>query len=128
MVREFDRLQVTPPQDALDFIKTSPLANEAGRVAIDPATLRHNAAGTAKARTEAAVRPQAPVVVRDLLLSLDATKLSAMYDGYGKMVVAEFAYGGKVTPGFLPYLYWNWMLKGREFDIEQRERSLAKAA
>ena len=165
VVRDFDMLHVTPPQSAPDFIKTSPLANEAGWVSVDPATLQHtrfpnvfglgDAAGTTNAKTAAAVRLQAPVVVRNLLSRLDGTMLSAVYDGYGscplttgygKVVLAEFGYGGKVTPSFpldprvprfsawllkqnfLPYMYWNWMLKGSEFDIKHCERSFSKAA
>ncbi|TLU71088.1 NAD(P)/FAD-dependent oxidoreductase [Lichenicoccus roseus] len=165
IVRDFDMLHVTPPQSAPDFVKKSPLANEAGWLAVDPATLQHtrfpnvfglgDAAGTTNAKTAAAVRLQAPVVVRNLLSRIEGAKLSAVYDGYGscplttgygKVVLAEFGYGGKVTPSFpldprvprlsawllkqnfLPYMYWNWMLKGSEFDIKHRERSFAKAA
>ncbi len=165
VVRAFDMLHVTPPQSAPDFIKRSPLANEAGWVEVDPATLQHtrfpnvfglgDAAATTNAKTAAAVRLQAPVVVRNLLSQVDGTRLSAVYDGYGscplttgygKVVLAEFGYGGKITPSFpldprvprfsawllkqnfLPYMYWNWMLKGSEFDIKHRERSFAAAA
>lgn len=165
MVRDFDMLHVTPPQSAPDFIRNSPLANEAGWVSVDPATLQHtrfpnvfglgDAAGTTNAKTAAAVRLQAPVVVRNLLAGIDRTKLAATYDGYGscplttaygKVVLAEFGYGGKIMPSFpidprvprfsawllkqnfLPYMYWNWMLKGSEFDVRHRERSFEKAA
>ena len=165
LVRGFDMLHVTPPQSAPDVIKKSPLANEAGWVAVDPATLQHarfpnvfglgDAAGTTNAKTAAAVRLQAPVVVRNLLARIDGAPLSAIYDGYGscplttaygKVVLAEFAYGGKVTPSFpldprvprrsawllkekfLPYMYWNWMLRGSEFDIKHRERQFAETA
>ena len=52
---------------------------------------------------------------------------------YGKVIMAEFTYGGKVTPTFpldprkerwvnwwikvtgLPLFYWHYMLKGREW-------------
>ena len=165
VVRAFDMLHVTPPQSAPDFIKKSPLASAAGWVEVDPATLRHtryanvfslgDAAGTANAKTAAAVRLQAPVVVRNLLATIDHAQATAAYDGYGscplttaygKVVLAEFCYGGKVTPSFpidprvprtsawllktkfLPYMYWNWMLKGSEFDIKHKERQLAQAA
>ena len=164
-VRSFDMLHVTPPQSAPDFVKRSPLANAAGWVDIDPSTLLHtryanvfslgDAGSTSNAKTAAAVRLQAPVVVRNLLASLDDAALSATYDGYGscplttaygRVVLAEFAYGGRVTPSFpleptvprlsawllktkfLPTLYWNWMLKGSEIDIPHKERVLAKAA
>ncbi len=161
----FDMLHVVPPQSAPDIVKRSPLANAAGWVEVDPATLRHvrhanvfglgDAAGTTNAKTAAAVRLQAPVVVRNLVAALDGKPLPATYDGYGscplttaygEVVMAEFAYGGKVTPSFpldprvprssmwhlktrfLPYLYWKMMLRGSEFDIKHRERSFAKAA
>lgn len=162
--KHFEMLHVTPPQSAPGFVKRSPLANAAGWVDVDPATLRHtrydnvfalgDAAGTSNAKTAAAVRLQAPVVVRNLLASLDGAPLAAAYDGYGscplttaygKVVLAEFAYGGKVTPSFpldprkprrsawlmktkfLPFLYWNMMLRGTELDVEHRERHFAEA-
>jgi sulfide:quinone oxidoreductase len=161
----FDMLHVVPPQSAPDFVKRSPLANTAGWIEVDPATLQHvrhlnifglgDAAGTTNAKTAAAVRLQAPVVVKNLIAALDGQPLPAAYDGYGscplttaygKVVMAEFTYGGKVTPSFpldprvprtsmwhfktrfLPYLYWKMMLRGSEFDIAHRERSFAEAA
>ena len=165
VVRSFDMLHVTPPQSAPDVIKTSPLADAAGWVAVDPSSLRHtqfanvcalgDAAGTSNAKTAAAVRLQAPVVVSNLLAALDGKQPVARYDGYGscplttaygEVVMAEFTYGGTVTPSFpldprvprssmwhlktrfLPYLYWNMMLRGSEFDIKHRERQFAEAA
>lgn len=162
IVRPFDMLHVTPPQSAPDFIKASPLANEGGWVAVDPATLRHttfanvfglgDAAGTTNAKTAAAVRLQVPVVVDGVLAAMDGRVSTARYDGYGscplttaygKVVLAEFIYGGKVTPSFpldprvprssawllktklLPFMYWRLMLRGNTFDIKHRERPLA---
>ena len=162
--KRFDLMHVTPPQSAPDFIRRSPLAGAAGWVEVDSATLRHaryanvfslgDAARTTNAKTTAAVRLQAPVVVRNLLASVDGRSLDAAYDGYGscplttaygKVVLAEFAYGGKVTPSFpidprkprrsawllktkfLPFLYWRMMLRGSEFDLLHRERSFPKA-
>ena len=165
LVRSFDMMHVTPPQGPPEFIRTSPLANAAGWIEVDPATLRHtrfanvfslgDAAGTSNAKTAAAVRLQAPVVVRNLLATADGYPLYARYDGYGscplttaygKVMLAEFSYGGTVTPSFpldprvprtsawllktkaLPFLYWNMMLRGNEFDIRHRVRSLSAAA
>lgn len=165
VAKPFDMIHVTPPQSAPDFIKTSKLANAAGWVEVDPSSLRHvrfddvfalgDVAGTTNAKTAAAVRLQAPVVVRNLLAALDGREPEASYDGYGscplttaygKVVLAEFAYGGKVTPSFsidprkprranwllktqgLPVLYWSLMLRGNEFDIPHRERSFQVAA
>lgn len=162
--KRFELMHATPPQSAPEFIKRSPLANAAGWVDVDPATLRHarygnvfslgDAAGTTNAKTAAAVRLQAPVVVRNLLATIDGKPLDASYDGYGscplttaygKVVLAEFTYGGKVTPSFpldprkprrsawllktrfLPFMYWQMMLRGNEFDVKHRERKFAEA-
>jgi sulfide:quinone oxidoreductase len=155
VTRDFDMLHVVPPQKAPDFIRVSPLADAAGWVDVDPGTLRHkkyanvfalgDAANTANAKTAAATRKQAPVVAHNLLTTRGAATGEARYDGYGscpltvergKIVLAEFTYGGKLAPSFpqwlidgtrpsslawylkeriLPPLYWQAMLKGREW-------------
>jgi sulfide:quinone oxidoreductase len=155
VTREFDMLHVVPQQVAPDFIRVSPLADAAGWIDIDPATLRHktyanihalgDAGNSSNAKTAAAARKQAPVVAHNVLAALGKIKGSAQYDGYGscpltvergKIVLAEFTYGGKVAPSFpswlidgtkpsrlawllkeriLPPLYWKAMLKGREW-------------
>lgn len=155
IIKEFDMIHVVPPQVAPDFVRNSALAGSAGWVDVDPATLRHaryenvfalgDVAGTSNAKTAAATRKQAPVVAHNLLAALGKARGSAMYDGYGscpltvergKIVLAEFTYGGKLAPSFpawlidgtrpsrlawllkksiLPPLYWGGMLKGREW-------------
>ncbi|WP_411392626.1 TIGR01244 family sulfur transferase [Pseudomonas sp. MPB23] len=152
---EFDLLHVVPPQIAPDFIRVSPLADAAGWIDVDPATLRHktwanihalgDAANSSNAKTAAAARKQAPVVAHNVLAAMGKANGCAQYDGYGscpltvergKIVLAEFTYGGKVAPSFpswlidgtrpsrlawllkeriLPPLYWKGMLKGREW-------------
>ena len=153
--RAFDMIHVVPPQKAPDFVRASPLADAAGWIDVDPATLRHqrfadifalgDVTNTTNAKTAAAARKQAPVVAHNLLASLGRAHGNAAYDGYGscpltvergKIVLAEFLYGGKVAPTFpawlidgkrpsrlawllkervLPPLYWKAMLKGREW-------------
>lgn len=153
--RTFDMLHVVPPQTAPDFIKASPLADAAGWVDVDHHTLRHksfkniyslgDACCTPNAKTVAAVRKQAPIVAHNVLADLGRRSGTAYYDGYGacpltvergKIVLAEFAYGGKLAPSFpksvidgtrpsraawtlkahiLPKVYWDLMLKGREW-------------
>ncbi|GAB3440252.1 bifunctional protein tyrosine phosphatase family protein/NAD(P)/FAD-dependent oxidoreductase [Massilia solisilvae] len=156
LVKEpFDMLHVVPPQKAPDFIRVSPLADAAGWVDIDQATMRHktyaniyalgDAGSSPNAKTAAAARTQAPVVAHNVLAALGQAKGEARYNGYGscpltvergKIVLAEFTYGGKVAPSFprwlidgtrpsrlawllkeriLPPLYWEGMLKGREW-------------
>lgn len=148
---KFDMLHMTPPQSPPAAVKMSALANPAGFVDVDQNTLRHvkfpnvfalgDAGSTPNTKTAAAVRKQAPVVVRNLLTLLRGGELEKGYDGYGscplttaygKVLMAEFIYGGKVTPTFpldprrerwvnwwikataLPIFYWNYMLKGYE--------------
>ena len=158
VVRDFDMIHVVPPQKSPDFLRVSPLADAAGWVDVDPATLRHktfenvfglgDVTNTPNAKTAAAARKQAPVVAHNLLTALGSDKGQAAYDGYGscpltvergKIVLAEFTYGGKLAPSFpawlidgtqpsalawylkeriLPPLYWEAMLKGREWLAE----------
>jgi sulfide:quinone oxidoreductase len=96
---------------------------------------------TPNSKTGAAVRKQAPVLVKNLLAAMKSQELVKSYDGYAscplitgvnKCVMAEFNYELKRTPTFpvldmtkerydmymvkkhgLPILYWNFMIKGR---------------
>lgn len=153
--REFDMMHVCPPQTALDFMKRSPLANEAGWTDVSGETLQHTRYGNVfglgdgcsapNAKTAAAVRKQAPVVAHNVLQVLDGKAPNAVYNGYGscpltvergKIVLAEFSYGGALDPTFpswvldgrkptraawflkekmLPGMYFDQMLKGDEF-------------
>ncbi|MEG1040698.1 MAG: FAD/NAD(P)-binding oxidoreductase [Pseudomonas sp.] len=155
LTQSFDMLHVVPPQVPADFIRNSPLADAAGWIDVDPATLRHrqfanihalgDGINTTNAKTAAAARKQAPVVANNVLVALGRLPKPAHYDGYGscpltvergKIVLAEFSYGGKLAPSFprwlldgrrptrlawllkaqiLPPLYWRCMLKGREW-------------
>ncbi len=164
VTKEFDMIHVTPPQSAPDFIKSSPLANEGGWVDVHNGTLQHNkfsnvfglgdVASTPNAKTAAAVRKQVPVVVDNILKLIDNAALVEGYDGYGScplttslntVMVAEFSYGGKVTPSFpwldprtnsrlwwfgktfgFPWLYWKIMIKGIRFDIPHKASYVEK--
>lgn len=154
----FDMLHVCPPQCAPDFIRNSPLADAAGWVDVDPGTLQHqrheniwglgDATNTPNAKTAAAVRKQAPVVAANIVADIKGQAQPCRYDGYGscpltvergKIVLAEFAYGGKLMPtlptwmldgtrptrmawhmkkSLLPALYWHGMLKGHELLVK----------
>lgn len=155
--KTFDMIHVCPPQCAPDFVAQSDLADANGWVDIDQTTLQHkrftnvwslgDVQNAPNAKTAAAARMQAPIVANNLLHELGRENWVAHYNGYGscpltvergKIVLAEFGYGGKLLPSFpswvldgrkptrlawwlkeiiLPPIYWKAMLKGREWMV-----------
>ena len=150
--KPFDLLHVVPPQSAPDVVKASPLAGDAGWLSVDKNSLRHtrysnvwglgDCTDTPNAKTMAAARRQFPVVVTGALAALAGRGAVSSYDGYGacplttehgKVMLAEFRYGGEVVSSFpldprvprrlnwamkrhfFPWLYWNVMLQGRNW-------------
>lgn len=154
----FDMIHVVPPQVAPDFVRNSPLAAASGFIEVNEATLQHvrypnvfalgDACSASNAKTMAAARKQAPVVAVNVLAALEGKPPVADYDGYGscpltvergKVILAEFGYGGKLLPSFpnwlidgtrpsrlswllkdtiLPPIYWYGMLKGHEWMVK----------
>ena len=150
--KPFDLLHVTPPQVAPAFLSNSPLADASGFCEVNPKTLQHvrypnifslgDACSSPNAKTAAAARKQIVIVAENLLAAKEGRQLPDIYDGYGacpltvengKVILAEFGFGGKLLPTFpldptvprrfnwllkvkvFPWLYWNGMLKGREW-------------
>jgi len=151
----FDLIHVCPPQVAPACIKDSGLADTAGWLDVDSGTLQSkkytniwgvgDVLNTTNAKTMAAARKQAPVVAQNIVHSIANKTNQVHYDGYGscplmvehgKVVLAEFTYGGKLSPSFpawlnkgtkatsfgwflkermLPFIYWHGMLKGKEW-------------
>ena len=76
----FDMIHVCPPQTAPDFIRVSPLADQAGWIDVDQVTLRHKSfenvwslgdvMNAPNAKTAAAARKQAPTVAENLLADI----------------------------------------------------------
>jgi sulfide:quinone oxidoreductase len=147
---DFDMIHVTPPQSAPDFVRNSPLANKAGWVDVDKNTLQHtrysnvfslgDASSLPTSKTGAAIRKQAPVLVKNLLAVMAGQPLEASYNGYtscpvvtgyGKLVLAEFDYANQPLETFpfdqskerwsmyqlkrrvLPWMYWHKILPGK---------------
>ena len=150
----FDMIHVCPPQTTPDFVSKSQLTDSSGWLDVNLYTLRHSSfknvwglgdvINTPNAKTMAAARKQAPVVAENILSVLHGGEPRYGYDGYGscpltvengKVILAEFSYGGNITPTFpdwllngkqptslawffkkclLPKFYWHAMLKGRE--------------
>ncbi len=163
---DFEMMHVCPPQTAPDFIRVSPLADAAGWVDVDQVTLRHktydniwslgDVMNAPNAKTAAAARKQAPVVAENIMADIASRSPVAQYDGYGscpltvergKIVLAEFGYGGALKPTFpkflldgtkptrlawllkeriLPPIYWKAMLRGKEW-MAKPERIHASA-
>jgi sulfide:quinone oxidoreductase len=113
----FDMFHTAPPQQAPDFLRNSELVHSEGPMKgfgeVDINTLQHktyanvfiigDSAALPTAKTGAAIRKQAPVVVENILELIAHQKISdAQYEGYsscplvtgyGSMVLAEFKYG-----------------------------------
>jgi len=150
LVLKYDFLHVTPPQSAPNFIKASPLADEKGWIDVDKNSTQHvrypnifalgDASNMPNSKTGAAIRKQAPVTATNLVAFLKSEELTGSYNGYascplvtgyGRLILAEFGYGGVIMESFpfdqaqerysmyalkayaLPDMYWNGMLKGR---------------
>ena len=156
-VLPYELLHVVPPMSAPTVVQTSPLAHSEGAdkgwLKVDRATLQHldypnifglgDVIGVATTKTGAAIRKQAPVVVHNLLATIDGKDPATSFNkytgytscplitGYGKLILAEFDYSGKPVPSIpwdstkerfsgwllkvyaLPALYWYGMLRWR---------------
>lgn len=153
VTRKFDFLHAVPKMGPHAFVKSSPLANAAGYVDVDDATTRHKkyanvwSAGDASSlptsKTAAAITAEAPVLVGNLLNAMEGKTPQEQYDGYtscpllteyGKVMLAEFKYGGvpketfndwfgidqaeprrafyHLKKDFFPWVYRNNMVKG----------------
>lgn len=114
----YDMMHTAPPSKAPEFIRNSPLVNEAKWVDVDKHTMQHktypnifslgDVAGVPTAKTGAAIRKQVPVVVDNILLmksrniigdkSYNGYSSCPLVTDYGKMVLAEFDYDNNFTP------------------------------
>jgi len=107
----YEMIHVTPPMSAPDFIKDSPISDDAGWVDVDMHTLQHkrfknvfalgDCTNTPNSKTAAAIKGQTPVVASNVMAALNGQAGKAAYDGYascplvtggGKLVLAEFDY------------------------------------
>jgi NADPH-dependent 2,4-dienoyl-CoA reductase/sulfur reductase-like enzyme len=160
VTKHFDLLHVSPKNKPHAFIASSPLANATGYVDVHDNTTQHKkysnvwSAGDASSlptsKTVAAITAQAPVLVSNLLRTLSSpsssNELEASYDGYtscplltsyGKVMLAEFKYGGvpketfngllggyydqavprrtfwHLKKDFFPWVYKNYHVKGQ---------------
>jgi len=152
VTKPFDFLHVVPKMGPHAFVKNSPLANEAGFTDVNEQTTQHtkyanvwglgDSSSLPTSKTAAAISAQAPVLVQNLLRAMDGKEVQAEYDGYtscpllteyGKVMLAEFTYGGKpketfsflgidqavprrafyyLKKDFFPWVYFQSMVKG----------------
>ena len=118
-VLDYEMLHVTPPQGPPDFIKDSPIADEAGWVDVDMYTTQHvdypnifslgDCSSLPTSKTGAAVRKEVPVTVENLLAEMRGDSLEAEYNGYascplvtgyGRLILCEFDYEGNPDETF----------------------------
>lgn len=115
----FDFLHVAPPMSAPDFLKNSLISDGKGWVDVDKHTLQSkrypnvfalgDCTNTPNSKTAAAITSQAPVLVHNLVRQIQEKQLDGSYSGYascpliiarGKIMLAEFGYGGKLMETF----------------------------
>ena len=114
----YDMLHTAPPSVAPKFVKDSTLVNSAGWLDVNHQTMQHNkypnifglgdVSALPTAKTGAAIRKQAPIVVDNIDRLMNTHKMGTQsYNGYsscplvtdyGKMVLAEFDYDNNFTP------------------------------
>lgn len=148
----YDFIHVVPPMKTTDALINSSLSWEKGSaqgyLECDQYTLQHrryknvfgigDVLGIPKGKTGGSARHQGPVLVDNLIATIEGKELDAKFDGYtvcplktryGKIVMAEFNYDGP-SPSFpidptversawwyfdiymLKPMYWNLMLRG----------------
>ena len=149
---KYDMLHITPPMSAPTVVSASPLANDAGFVDVDKGTLQHtryanvfslgDASSCPTSKTAAAVRAQLPVLIFNLVATMNGRTLERKYDGYtscplvtgyGRLILAEFDYDLNPQETFpfdqgkerlsmyllkkhvLPYIYWKALVAGRRW-------------
>lgn len=100
-------------------MRNSPLADSSGFCEVNPKTLQHarfpnifslgDACSSPNAKTTAAARKQIVIVAENLLAAREGLEPKLIYDGYGacpltvengKVILAEFGFGGKLLPSF----------------------------
>ncbi|KAI1343093.1 FAD/NAD(P)-binding domain-containing protein [Xylariaceae sp. FL0016] len=166
--REFGFLHVVPPQKPWDWVAKSKIADAAGWVDVDKSTTQHNkfknifsvgdASSLPNSKTAAAITSQIPVMVDNLLATMNGKDLKASYDGYascplltghGELMLCEFKYGGIPKETFarflggqeepnrlyyhlkkdiFPSVYWNFYVNGTWFGPSGLSRPETTAA
>jgi sulfide:quinone oxidoreductase len=148
-VAKYDFFHVTPPMGPPDIIKSSPFAGETGFADVNKNTLISvkypnvfaigDSSNLPTSKTAAAISAQAPVLVDNILSTLQGSPLTSTYHGYascpipvggGKLIFCEFNYKGEPQETFpwdqrepgrlayhvkkdvIPRLYWYGTLKG----------------
>lgn len=120
--KKYDFLHATIPMAPHDFIKNSSVANAAGHVEVSEKTLQStkfpnvwslgDASSLPTSKTAAAVMSQTPILAHNFYNANHGKALTAEYDGYtscpllvgyGKLILAEFGYGGQIKETFANY-------------------------
>ncbi|BFZ62913.1 hypothetical protein YB2330_004023 [Saitoella coloradoensis] len=154
--KTFDLLHVVPKMGSHAFVAKSALADAAGFVDVDAATLQSkkfdnvwslgDSSSLPTSKTAAAIFSQTPVLAHNFHRVAHGKTANASYDGYtscpllvsyGKLILAEFKYGGVPDETFgskfgfdqakparfayhlkkdvFPWAYFNYAMKGQWF-------------
>lgn len=131
ITKKYDFMHVTPPMGAPEEIGNSPLGSKKGWVPVEKTTLQHvkfknvfslgDIAAVPMGKTGGSVRKQAPVLVENLVATMEGKPMTAKYGGYtvcplitehGKVAMLEFDWSKQPKPSFPldptkdRWLYW----------------------
>merc|ERR1711964_798730 len=128
-----------PQEQTPHFCQNSPLSNEAGFVDVSESSTQHkkyknvwsigDASSLPTSKTVAAITSQAPVMVSNLMSSLEGKEPEAVYDGYtscpllteyGKVLLAEFKYGGEPKETFNSWFGIDQAVPAEHFTISRK--------
>lgn len=106
---DYSFLHVTPPMGPPNFIKDSPIADAAGWVDVNDATLQHknpefsnifalgDCSSLPTSKTAAAITAQAPIIAENVFRLMETGNISdAAYDGYTSCPVSDAYFIGRI--------------------------------
>ncbi len=119
VVKDYDFIHVTPPMEAPAEIGNSPIGSAQGWIPVEKETMQHinyknifalgDIAAVPMGKTGGSVRKQAPIVVENLVATMEGKAMPSKYDGYtvcplitehGKVAMLEFDWSKQPKPSF----------------------------
>lgn len=139
-VIRYDMIHVTPSMGSPVFIRKSPLADKDGWISVDKFTLQHtkypnifglgDASSLPTSRTGAAIRKQAPTLVKNLVSFSRGLPLSAKDDGYTSLLGVFLLLARKIhrvmVGAILVYSIAYWLILKRQKPLIEEKLQISE--